>query len=404
MSNKTHLVRQNEAFEEQGFMIVDQDPEELVENMTWFNTQEQRFKIRRSGVTRIISCALFTVEQELAVDNILNGAKFNNYYTEKTEDFTITYQNFFDGLEVRLLVKNNSINTNKITDITLPGADSMVDGNYFILKSAKNEETFHVWYNFDGLGLNEPLLTSTPIPVEVTPGIIETSEIIFPAASSIVSGQYFRMNSLNNINEYYVWFNKDGLGGNPGVNPPLDTMIGIQIDINSSNTASEIAELTKNAIDILADFNASFIDDTVMVSNNSVGIADPIFNNNVNGLIVNRIAIGTPTDTANDVAIATASAINALPNFSCNIPVGDTVTITNSNPGSSEDPENVNIPSGFSFNVTTQGTGPILVILPSNSKSDYINNLAFVPAQTQRFFSIIKAQNFYYVKYVDFPL
>lgn len=64
-----------------------------------------------------------------------------------------------------------------------------------------------------------------------------------PAGAAITSGHYFTFNTSSGTN-YYVWYNVNGAGGNPS--PGGRT--GIQVAIQSTYNAQDVASLTKEAI------------------------------------------------------------------------------------------------------------------------------------------------------------
>lgn len=67
-----------------------------------------------------------------------------------------------------------------------------------------------------------------------------------------------------------------------------------------------------------------------------------------------RVNIATDA-SANDVAIATAAAIDALDDFSCPAPVGDTITITNADIGAAAPPVDLDVFGAFDANIVQLG-------------------------------------------------
>jgi hypothetical protein len=78
----------------------------------------------------------------------------------------------------------------------------------------------------------------------------EMTKIIQSVGSAITSGQYAYISSPAGTN-YYIWFNKDGIGGNPN---PGGT--GIEVQISSSDSAATVA--TKLAAKINTSFSLIF--------------------------------------------------------------------------------------------------------------------------------------------------
>ncbi len=111
----------------------------------------------------------------------------------------------------------------------------------------------------------------------------EETDVTLPAASSITSGQYFLLNSTNDTTEYYVWFNKDGSGGDPAVlgKTPLE------ITISTGDTDAQVASALQSVVDATTDFDASVALNVVTITNAQVGPATDASNFNVTGLTIN---------------------------------------------------------------------------------------------------------------------
>lgn len=124
---------------------------------------------------------------------------------------------------------------------------------------------------------------STPIYSDKLGALLaEETDITCPAASAITSGQYFLINSANDATEYYVWFDKNGAGGDPAV-------IGktpIQVAILGADTASQVASKLASAINAVADFSALSSLAVVSVTNANVGVCTDASNINVGGLSI----------------------------------------------------------------------------------------------------------------------
>jgi len=110
----------------------------------------------------------------------------------------------------------------------------------------------------------------------------EVTQITVPAATAITSGQYMLIYSALDLNEYYIWFNRDGLGGNPNV----IGKIPIEVPINTGDTANQVAIALQTAISAIPDFNATVSGNTVTVTNVDAGITTDASNVNVNGATV----------------------------------------------------------------------------------------------------------------------
>ena len=68
---------------------------------------------------------------------------------------------------------------------------------------------------------------------------------------NVVAGKYFLLYSKNN--SYYVWFNLDNRNTDPG----LQNKIPIEVNIQTGSPASYIANLVKEKLNTISDFNAS---------------------------------------------------------------------------------------------------------------------------------------------------
>lgn len=124
----------------------------------------------------------------------------------------------------------------------------------------------------------------------------EITDFEFSSAASISSNQYFTLYSSGDHRKYYVWFNKDGTGSNPN---PAGYDGAIEVAITTGMTAAQVAAAVAAEISVtdFDDFTAiqrSIPDtDTVRVTNNSAGVTSPAANNNVGGLTITSIQVGT---------------------------------------------------------------------------------------------------------------
>jgi hypothetical protein len=110
----------------------------------------------------------------------------------------------------------------------------------------------------------------------------ETTKITFSNASSITSGQYFKINSSLDIKKYYVWFNKDGIGGDPLV----IGRIGIEVPIITGDGPLSIATAANAAIGAATISYISSVDNfdgTITLTNSSAGYCTHAANFNVGG-------------------------------------------------------------------------------------------------------------------------
>ena len=117
----------------------------------------------------------------------------------------------------------------------------------------------------------------------------EVTEVTTPAASSITTGQHFLLNSYLDTNQYYVWYNKDGLGGNPYV----IGKIPIEVAISTGDTATQVAIATASAINSYVDFTATNTGSVVEITNAEFGTATDASNVDVAGLTISVTTQGS---------------------------------------------------------------------------------------------------------------
>ncbi len=130
--------------------------------------------------------------------------------------------------------------------VVIPGA-----GEYFTFATEANK--YYVWYMVDGIGVDPAVVGYTGIRVwigssfdvytvaDVTASAISgfNQTVVdfnfdFPAQSS-----YF--NLYTTTQQYYVWYNIDGLGTDP---QPISKKFGIEVPLTSSSPLTEIVENT----------------------------------------------------------------------------------------------------------------------------------------------------------------
>jgi hypothetical protein len=102
----------------------------------------------------------------------------------------------------------------------------------------------------------------------IVTGQAEITDITFPAASALTTGQAFTFNSANDIEQYYAWVNKDGAGGNPNI-PGLTP---IELVVSTGELANDIATTFETAIAGLGLFTTSVNSGIVTVENTQVGV------------------------------------------------------------------------------------------------------------------------------------
>lgn len=158
-------------------------------------------------------------------------------------------------------------------------------------------------------------------------GTAEVTDITCSAFAQINDGEFFLINSANDENEYYAYY--DTTGGDL-VDPSPVGKLRIRIDISGDATATQVATSTAAALDALGDFIApNSGTDTLTVTNAANGQTTDALDFNVSGpFAINVTTQGSNADTVTVTVIAKADLFDA----------------TDGNPS-----------TGFTFTVFTQG-------------------------------------------------
>ena len=103
-------------------------------------------------------------------------------------------------------------------------------------------------------------------------GLQEITQVTCAAGNTAsLAGSYFTMNSANNTNKYYFWYQVDGAGSDPAVSGRT----GVLISVLSTDTNAEVATKTRDKINIqLFDFVATSLSNVVTITNSDEGYAD----------------------------------------------------------------------------------------------------------------------------------
>jgi hypothetical protein len=251
------------------------------------------------------------------------ASKLTAMMADKAQDKTITYdlQNVYAIVstqnttyqDVAVFAKTGHIpkltflqpSTEYKVDITLTGTLSLLNNQVAYVNINRNNNTVIsglgslIVVDIDQLPLSENIFifairgsTDSVILWDRTPvreyesvmADLETeiTTISLPPSSSISSNQYFTINSALDINQYYVWFNKNGTGSDPLV----IGKIGIEVPVVTGDGSITVATNTANAINAWASSNLSAsdnLDGTVTVNNTSAGFCTDAANFNVGG-------------------------------------------------------------------------------------------------------------------------
>lgn len=152
------------------------------------------------------------------------------------------------------------------------------DGNRF------TENGFHLYPE------DVTAATSLFVTVVVTPGTgvaAEATDIFCVAGSRIKSGDYWTIYSGLDERAYYVWYRVDGVGTDPAVSGK----IGIQVNINSYDSATQVATATKSVLNLYyIDFTATSSTSVVRVTNTIPGATT---NAGVGTMTIGGIGAGT---------------------------------------------------------------------------------------------------------------
>lgn len=392
MVQKTHIGYQEEGILEKGIQIRSDDPVSPVNDQIWLNTTEQRLKLRKDGIDIVI---LEGVGESLEIppSKIVDLFKSRSYYKEISAAYDFTFSNFNSGMFVTVRFDNTSVAVQQITELTFPSSGSVNDGDYFIIYSASNLDKFYVWFDLDGQTIADPAVPdATAVPVSFTKGLAEIVDITCPPASDITSGQYFLINSGGDATEYYVWFNKDGAGGDPLVVGKT----GLQVAILASDTGDQVATKLASALDGLSDFNASSVSTVVTCETATQFGTTDAANVDVGGAFSILVTQqGFQADSAISIAQKVAAELDSLAQFNAPVPASATAVITNADAGFSDSPENGTMGVGFSFSTPTAGSGPVLIDFSNDVILD-VNTTSFVPAESTKIFFFLKVGSFIY--------
>jgi hypothetical protein len=129
-----------------------------------------------------------------------------------------------------------------------------------------------------------------------------TQTILCGDAASLTSGDYFLLDSANDENGYYVWYNKASGGGDPGISGRT----AVPVAIGGSDTAAQVATATRAAIDALADFTATLNTATVTIACVSAGVTTPAEDSNTGfTFTVTKYGATAPADAVGTIRMLT---------------------------------------------------------------------------------------------------
>jgi hypothetical protein len=176
--------------------------------------------------------------------------------------------------QVAYVSLNRNANTilSNLTQISVCDIDKLpLEENVFIFAIRGNGESVNLWDK-------TPIRTYSNVLGELA---VEETSITVPSAASISSGQYFTINSVLDVKQYYVWFKKNGVG----TDPLVVGKIGIEVPIITGDGATNVAIATSSAINSAASayFTATPSGSSVMLTNSVAGFCTDAANFNVGG-------------------------------------------------------------------------------------------------------------------------
>ena len=132
--------------------------------------------------------------------------------------------------------------------------------------------------------------TDVSLEVKFVPAGSRQKTVIntIPAGSlGIAGGEYFKVYSIGDNNQYYVWFTVAGVGVDPGSLPDLAGFIGILVPLGNGDAGTIVAQSIANQINAQAssNFKATASYATVTILSNTVGDSLVATTNAANGTV-----------------------------------------------------------------------------------------------------------------------
>lgn len=93
--------------------------------------------------------------------------------------------------------------------------------------------------------------------------------------SKTLNNKYFIINSADNENSYYVWYNVGGTG----VDPNISGKVGLMVNIPNNAKSAEVAINTKIVLDATLKFITNIDNDSLFISNKKIGEAVVTYDN-----------------------------------------------------------------------------------------------------------------------------
>lgn len=86
--------------------------------------------------------------------------------------------------------------------------------------------------------------------------------------SNNLNSKYFLINSANDVDKYYVWYNVNGAG----VDPLVAGKVGLMVAISTGSSGNSIAQATKVVLDATNKFITNINGDSLYVRNKTIGV------------------------------------------------------------------------------------------------------------------------------------
>lgn len=154
---------------------------------------------------------------------------------------------------------------------------------------------------------------------------VQDVDTVADTAGSLNS-TYFLLESISA--KYYVWYDVSSSGTDPGIAGSADTggRIGIEVDITTGDSADAVATATRSAIDALADFSTGGATNVVTITNADVGVTqDAKDGSAATGFTFN--AATTSGDGARDLRLEDPTVVHDSQDLLDAIAAGDVVVL-----------------------------------------------------------------------------
>jgi hypothetical protein len=150
-----------------------------------------------------------------------------------------------------------------------------------------------------------------------------------------LDGTYFLINSARNENKYYVWFNTGAGAGDPAIS----NRVGIQVDITTGDADTAVATALKLVLDAHADFSAAVSTNEVTVTWAKNGNVDDALDGDTGFTFNTPSTEGDGEARYGTISAITATSPAQVTITDHGLETGDNVFITDSDSGISIDGE-----------------------------------------------------------------